>query len=175
VKLGDAHTPSLSRTTNACVASACAAITGIAPETWVHEFRKVHPKACTARRGTGPREYLPALMNRGYTVSRVQPWQNIGYTVPLHVALTILNRDHPGAHLLLVIKERRGTHMIAANGFMVVDNTSIGPRWWADWVECWQNCRQYLRSDWRTAKLSKPRPARVLHAYVVKKELKFLN
>jgi len=114
-------------------------------------------------------------MNHGYTADRVKPWIEQAQAVPLHVALRMLNRRHPGSHFLLVIRERRGTHMIAAHEYMVVDNTTIGPRWWADWCECWQNCRKYLRSDWRNVKLSKPREPKVLHAYVVKKVLKQLN
>ena len=171
MKLHDAPVPSLARTTNACVASACAAITGIAPEVWVHEFRKVSPKACTARYGTGPSAYIPALNRRGYQVDRVRPWIRESETVPLHVALSVFHRLYPGSHLLLVIKERRGTHMIAANGFMVVDNTSFGPRGWSDWIESWRSSRVYARSGGA----SKPRTAHVIHAYVVKKELKLPN
>lgn len=168
MRLRDASPTSCSAA-SACVASACASITGLPPELWVQEFRKHHAKACTAKRGTSVREYGPALDRHGFTIARVKPWWNDvkqEHSVPLHRALAMLHRLYPNEPLLLVVDERRTTHMVAALGYIVADNTSIAPMWWADWADLWRTTRVYTRRLWD---VSRPREPRVSIAYVVRK------
>ena len=178
MKLHEAnHVESVPRSipvTNACVAAACAAVTGEPAETWVSRFRNHHPKACSARRGTSRLEYVPALEAAGYEALRTHPgkanpWDD---DVPMHVALAWLNRSFPNATYLIVVREKRKqSHMVAAQGFMVCDNTVPKPRWWADWVDVWQSSRSYYRRTWTAFIKSKPRPTKVVEAYVVRKKV----
>jgi len=162
---------------NGCVPSSLQAVTGISAEEWVRRLRKYNPKACTGKFGSSYHEYGPALEAEGYTCQRVKPWWDLEnkFDAPLHVALRMLHRLYPDKHVLLVVNERGGgTHMVAAHGFMVVDNTSFGPRWWADWLHVWQSSRVYVR-DYFAGRLSTPRTCKVRLAYVVEKKLKVLN
>lgn len=174
MRLRNAEHPKGAGISNACVASSIASITGMSTDDVVQMLRKYDSKACTRREGSGPDSYKPVLASLGFEIDAhyLEGYGPIAKErqTPIHKALAILNKKYPGSTYLLIMKERRSTHMAVAQGFIVVDNTSRSPMWYADWLEVWQRNRSYYRNVWPKYRLSKPRPARIAMAYVVRKK-----
>lgn len=185
LKLGSVKNPTMPGVTNACVPQAISAVTGLDPDQLIRDFRLFEPKACTRREGTGRGAYVPVLRQRGFAV-HLKEWDKPhpefeGYTkrdrhVPMHKALADLAREFPGRCFLIVVNERRkSSHMIAGQGFLLVDNTSHEPMWYGDWIARWQSSRSYggrqYRYDTYQSRyvIRKPRPTTVYCAYVLEK------
>jgi hypothetical protein len=149
-RLNDALSTGRDDVLNSCVPSALSAITPHPVGWWLEMIRAYDRRACTRGCGVAPITYRAALANAGYS-SATHRWDS--YDVPLHVALRDLNRLYPGCPALLTVLERgRGRHAVAALGFMVADNTTIHPHFWADWAFCWSWSRGYRR--WRAPRVS---------------------
>ena len=135
-----------------CVPMALEAVTGYPAETWLDEIRRFDPSACsTAVAGVSPTLYIRLMVSRGaYPIFYPQP-------VPLHKACADLH----GCRALLCIKATaQFSHAIAAQGFMVVDNGSMKPAWYADWIADWKS-RNWIEYEARR------RPIRVLFSLVI--------
>lgn len=119
---------------NDCVPTALGALTGEPAETWLERLRAIDPKCCSASRGCSPITYRKALKAQGYQIEVShfsRHWPDGGYKqgVPFHMALASLK----GRKALVVVRTSTSSHAVAAQGFMVCDNSLKTPEWWADW------------------------------------------
>lgn len=144
---------------NDCVPTALALATGEPAAVWLERLRRYQPKACTKRMGTGPAAYRRALSDAGYNTEAIYDggWRE---TIPLHRACAML-KGRVG--LLVIRSDGYGSHMVAAQGFIVGDNARR-PQWWADYLFQWSLA-------WRGRRIVRSRVrAQVIMVFLLRKE-----